>query len=66
MARNASTISASAPRFSAVRQTERMDQTAVITIEVPRAWSMEAMPSGVATESTRAVGQGTGQSRRLA
>lgn len=27
---------------TAVRKTERMDQTAVVTIEVPRAWSMKA------------------------
>lgn len=28
--------------ISAVRKTERMDQTAVVTIEVPREWSMRA------------------------
>ena len=27
---------------TAIRKTERMDQTAVVTIEVPRAWSMKA------------------------
>jgi hypothetical protein len=27
---------------TAIRKTERMDQTAVVTIEVPRAWSMQA------------------------
>ena len=29
-------------QVTAVRKSERMDQTAVVTIEVPRAWSMKA------------------------